>query len=99
MTRCFIDQVENGILVKPKFIVPLFLIIILGASGLTYLKTIRERDSDLDYTQNEDVANLETKEMVESEETGPQTEEDVGVVEEASSQLEEGGEVPGERAR
>jgi hypothetical protein len=82
--------------VKPKFIVPLFLIIILGASGLIYLKTIRERDPDLDYTQNEDVANLETEEMVESEETGPQTEEDVGVVEEAPSQLEEEGEVPGE---
>jgi hypothetical protein len=96
MTRCFIYKVENGILVKPKFIVPLFLIIILGASGLIYLKRIRERDPDLDYTQIEGEVNPETEELVEYEETEPQTEGDVGVVEEAPSQLEEGDEVPEE---
>jgi len=69
--------------VKPKFIVSLFLIIILGASGLLYLKTIRERDPDLGYTQNEDEANPETEELVESEEEAP-------------PQLEEEDEVPDE---
>ena len=69
---------------KPKFIVPLFLIIILGASGLLYLKTTRERDQNLDYTQNEDEANPETEERVESEEeTEPQTEENIEVEDEA----------------
>jgi hypothetical protein len=55
--------------VKPKFIVPLFLIIILGASVLLYLKTTRERDLDLDYTQkNEDGTKPEIEERVKSEE-------------------------------
>jgi hypothetical protein len=66
---------------------PLFLIIILGASVLLYLKTTRERDLDLDYTQkNEDGTKPEIEERVKSEEETERAR--------ASSQLEEESEVP-----
>ena len=75
---------------KPKFIVFISLMILLGASGFLYFKAMRDRDQDRDYMQHEDDVTPQPGEIEEAEEeTEPEPEEGEEVEEETEPQPEE----------
>jgi hypothetical protein len=73
--------------VKPRYIVVISLMILLGASGLLYFKAMRDRDQDRDYPQHEDDETPQREIEDAGEETEPQPGGDEATQEEPGTQI------------